>query len=58
MNEFFNMGGYAFYVWNSYGVSLFILLIIFLWPIKQRKALIHQLMRNKQRQEKLARRQR
>ena len=57
MNEFFSMGGYAFYVWNSYGVSLVVLLILFLWPIKQRKTLIRQLARDKERQAKLARRQ-
>ncbi len=57
MNEFFSMGGYAFFVWSSYGVSLVVLLFMFLWPIKQRKTLIRQLARDKERQTKLARRQ-
>lgn len=31
LNDFFNMGGYAFYVWLSYGITIacFGLLIIF-----------------------------
>jgi heme exporter protein D len=27
MSEFFNMGGYAFYVWGSYAVTLALLAI-------------------------------
>jgi len=27
MSEFFNMGGYAFYVWGSYGVTFALLAI-------------------------------
>ncbi len=27
MSEFFDMGGYAFYVWTSYGLSALLLLI-------------------------------
>ena len=32
MSEFFSMGGYAWYVWGSYGVTFFLLLteVIFL----------------------------
>lgn len=29
MNEFLNMGGYAFYVWSSFGLSLLGLIIIY-----------------------------
>lgn len=32
-SEFFNMGGYAFYVWTSYGLALLVLLIIFFRPM-------------------------
>ena len=27
MSDFFAMGGYAFYVWGSYGVTLLLLLV-------------------------------
>ena len=27
MSEFFAMGGYAWYVWGSYGVTFFLLLV-------------------------------
>ena len=27
MTEFFSMGGYAWYVWGSYGVTLFLLIV-------------------------------
>ena len=27
MSEFFNMGGYAWYVWGSYGATFLLLLI-------------------------------
>jgi heme exporter protein CcmD len=30
MNEFLNMGGYAFYVWTSIGLFLFAMIIDFL----------------------------
>jgi len=29
INEFFAMGGYGFYVWSSFGLSLFGLLLIY-----------------------------
>ncbi|MGQ0585581.1 MAG: heme exporter protein CcmD [Gammaproteobacteria bacterium] len=39
MNEFLDMGGYAFYVWGSYGAAL----AAFAWnviaPVLQRRAL-------------------
>jgi heme exporter protein D len=33
MSEFFAMGGYAWYVWGSYGVTLALLAleVVFLW---------------------------
>jgi heme exporter protein D len=27
MSEFFHMGGYAWYVWGSYGITVLVLLI-------------------------------
>ena len=31
MNEFFNMGGYAAYVWPSYGLTLVIIALNVFW---------------------------
>jgi heme exporter protein D len=36
MSEFFAMGGYAFYVWGSYGVT-FALLVIEVYLLMKRK---------------------
>ncbi|GAB4260534.1 MAG: hypothetical protein Kow0065_10810 [Methylomicrobium sp.] len=41
--EFFAMGGYAFYVWTSYGVTTVVLLVIAVMPIIQRKLFLKQL---------------
>ncbi|MBN1378669.1 MAG: heme exporter protein CcmD [Gammaproteobacteria bacterium] len=57
MNEYFSMGGYAFYVWTSYGMTLLVLLLIFFWPVVQRRKLTTHLKRNQLRQAQLARRQ-
>lgn len=35
--EFFHMGGYAFYVWGSYGVVFLFLTIEIVMVIKKRK---------------------
>ena len=40
MEEFFNMGGYAFYVWTSYGIALFVLLVNVILPLRQRRKLL------------------
>ncbi len=37
ISEFFAMGGYAFYVWTSYGLTFVVLLANVLIPIMQRK---------------------
>ena len=37
VQEFFNMGGYAFYVWTSYGLTLIVLLANIIIPVVQRK---------------------
>ena len=37
LDEFLSMGGYAFYVWTSYGVSFCVLLANIIIPIMQRK---------------------
>ena len=40
MAEFFHMGGYAAYVWSSYGLALIVLLPTLLLPIRENKQLI------------------
>ncbi len=36
-SEFFNMGGYAFYVWTSYGLTFAVLVLNIVLPLLQRK---------------------
>ena len=45
LNEFFHMGGYAFYVWTSYGIALAVLLINVILPLRQRKKLLSDINR-------------
>jgi heme exporter protein D len=40
LNEFFHMGGYAFYVWTSYGIALFVLLVNVVTPLRQHSKLL------------------
>ncbi len=42
-SEFFHMGGYAVYVWSSYGLALVLLGWIFISPILGRKNIIKEL---------------
>ena len=53
-SEFFNMGGYAVFVWSSYGLAAVLLGWIFISPILTRKAIIKELRmkyRQQQRQQ-------
>ena len=43
VSEFLNMGGYALYVWSSYGLALVVLLVIFFKPMLDRKTVLQQL---------------
>jgi len=45
MQEFFHMGGYAFYVWISYGLAFIVLLLNFILPIQQEKRILRNLSR-------------
>jgi heme exporter protein D len=49
LSEFFAMGGYAFYVWTSYGLTLIVLLANIIIPIMQRKQLLRALALKQQR---------
>ena len=43
LSEFLHMGGYAFYVWTSYGLTTVVLLWNVLAPVVQRKQILRQL---------------
>jgi heme exporter protein D len=44
-SEFFNMGGYAFFVWTSYALALIIVVGNIVSPIMQRKKAIKRIKR-------------
>jgi len=43
--EFLHMGGYAFYVWTSFGLALIVLSGNVLYAVKRKKKVIQQLKR-------------
>ncbi len=45
MKEFFAMGGYAFYVWTSYGIALIVLVANLVAPAMQRRRLLGEIAR-------------
>jgi len=49
LTEFFHMGGYAFYVWTSYGLAMIVLLLNVILPIRQRKKLLNDIARTARR---------
>lgn len=51
--EFFAMGGYAFYVWVSYAITFVVLLVLVIMPIVQRKQFMRQQALRLKRQENL-----
>ena len=52
LSEFLHMGGYAFYVWSSYGIALLILLINIIAPLRQRRKLLSTIARKTRRAER------
>jgi heme exporter protein D len=52
MAEFFHMGGYAFYVWTSYGLALLVLVWVFFMPLRTRKQIIRELRMKYRQQER------
>jgi len=52
LEEFFHMGGYAVYVWSSYGLSFVVMLLIFIRPIMARKQILKDLRMKYRQQEK------
>ena len=53
MMDFLNMGGYAFYVWTSYGISLAVMILNIILPIRREKELLRSLAKRQQREEQM-----
>jgi heme exporter protein D len=49
LQEFFAMGGYAFYVWTAYGITLAILLANIIIPVMQRRQFFRQCLKKNNR---------
>ena len=54
-SDFFNMGGYGFYVWLSYGISLVAIVALIVQTIKQHKTVLQSVLREAQREVRLQR---
>ena len=44
-SEFFHMGGYAFFVWTSYALTLIVIVANVVLPVMQRKKVIARIKR-------------
>jgi heme exporter protein D len=53
LSEFLNMGGYAFYVWSSYGLALVVLVANIVAPMRMRRKLLADLARRERRARKI-----
>jgi heme exporter protein D len=40
--DFLHMGGYAFYVWTSYGIAFIVLVVNIVFPVLKRKQFFRQ----------------
>jgi heme exporter protein D len=40
MHDFFHMGGYALYVWSTYGLALIVLVLNIIIPLRREKKLL------------------
>jgi len=49
MKEFFHMGGYALYVWPSYGLAMIVLIANLVAPVLQRRRLLADIARKMRR---------
>ena len=45
LNEFIHMGGYGFYVWTPYGITLLVLIINIILPARQKTRLLADIAR-------------
>ena len=44
-SEFFDMGGYAFFVWSSYGLTFLVIVLNIVMPIMHRRKVINRVKR-------------
>ena len=49
MTEFFYMGGYAFYIWTSYGLALIVLVANLIIPFNRERTILRTLDRKSRR---------
>ena len=49
LTEFLEMGGYAFYVWTSYGIAFVVLLANIVQPLIQQRRALRSLKQRQQR---------
>lgn len=54
LTEFFAMGGYAFYVWTSYGIALLVLALNIIQPLMQQKRVLREIRRRQKRHSRQA----
>lgn len=52
-SEFFAMGGYGFYVWLAYGVSLLSVVLLVVNSVNQRKKIFAQVQQRLQREQRI-----
>ena len=53
MSEFFHMGGYAFFVWTSYGLACVVLTINLISPLQRRRRLLRDIAQKARRTRKM-----
>ncbi len=53
LSEFFNMSGYAFYVWLAYGVTFGSLGILIIQSMRQKRKVLIEIAKKIQREERL-----
>lgn len=52
-SDFFHMGGYGFYVWLAYGISLAAILLLVIQSYKGKNAVLREVKREQQREQRL-----
>jgi heme exporter protein D len=54
LSEFFAMGGYAFYVWMSYGIAFVVLAFNIIQPLIQQKRALRAIRQRRKRHQRQA----
>jgi heme exporter protein D len=53
VSDFFNMGGYAFYVWLSYGITLGSMVILVLLSARRKQTVLKEIAKQASREKRL-----